>query len=242
MGISSGNAMLNQYIPDMCIKNPENSQTLLYDSVTKSFKNKTITAADLGLIAPDGLLWENIYRPGDVVTISDTLLTFKSVPRSEFNNGNGADRLNDLLDVSILSPITNKEVLKYDIGEGLWVNSLLSYNDLTDLPTNFLTDITNERLGDLLDVDLTGLNIGQTIVWNGTSFVPGESGVKTFIELDDVPNGYANASGKIVAVKLDETGLEYIDIPIPTPVPSTIISMDFGSFDNANAAMDAGTF
>ena len=187
MAITSNNALLNQFVPDFCIKTPVKGEALIYDNVTKSFKNKIITAEDIGLTPPAGLLWENTYQPGDVVTISDTLLTFKAVPKS-------------------------------DLGGGA------------------------ERLGDLLDVDLTGLTLGQTIVWNGTSFVPGESGVKSFIELDDVPNGYASAGGKVVAVKLDETGLEYIDIPVPTPVPSTIISMDFGSFANANAAMDAGTF
>lgn len=38
----------------------------------------------------------------------------------------------------------------------------------------------------------------------------GESGVQEFIELSDAPSSYTGQAGKIVGVKSDETGLEFI--------------------------------
>ena len=44
-------------------------------------------------------------------------------------------------------------------------------------------------------------------------FAAGGSGVTAFIQLSDVPNSYAGAAGKFVAVNGGETGLEFVNAP-----------------------------
>ena len=83
--------------------------------------------------------------------------------------------LNDLTDVTITSASTG-EVLRYDGAE--WVDAQLAYSDLSGTPTNvstfsndagYLTDITAENIGDLADVDITGLADGEILIYNSTS-------------------------------------------------------------------------
>lgn len=59
---------------------------------------------------------------------------------------------------------------------------------------NYLTDITNESLGDLSDVDLTGAVDGQAIVFDGINYVP-----------QDVVNSYNGRVGDVVPVDNDYT-------------------------------------
>mgnify|MGYP000159179471 CR=1 FL=1 len=83
--------------------------------------------------------------------------------------------LDGLRDVNITSASTG-EVLRYDGAE--WVDAQLAYSDLSGTPTNvstfsndagYLTDITAENIGDLADVDLTGLADGEILIYNSTS-------------------------------------------------------------------------
>ena len=83
--------------------------------------------------------------------------------------------LDDLTDVTITSASAG-EVLRYDGSE--WVDAQLAYSDLSGTPTNvstftndagYLTDITAENIGDLADVDLTGLADGNSLTYNATS-------------------------------------------------------------------------
>jgi len=109
------------------------------------------------------------------------------------NLPSGASALGDLTDVTITAASTG-EVLRYDGAE--WVDAQLAYSDLSGTPTlatvattgaysdlsgtptnvstftndaGYLTDITAENLGDLADVDLTGLADGEIIIYNATS-------------------------------------------------------------------------
>jgi hypothetical protein len=101
--------------------------------------------------------------------------------------------LNDLTDVTITAAATG-EVLRYN--GTAWVDAQLAYSDLSGTPTlatvattgaysdlsgtptnvstftndaGYLTDITAENLGDLANVDLTGLADGEIIIYNATS-------------------------------------------------------------------------
>ncbi|MDB4526306.1 hypothetical protein N9180_01820, partial [Akkermansiaceae bacterium] len=101
--------------------------------------------------------------------------------------------LDDLTDVTITSASTG-EVLRYDGSE--WVDAQLAYSDLSGTPTlatvattgaysdlsgtptnvstftndaGYLTDISAENIGDLADVDLTGLADGEILIYNSTS-------------------------------------------------------------------------
>ena len=83
--------------------------------------------------------------------------------------------LNDITDVTITAAATG-EVLRYS--GSAWVDAQLAYSDLSGAPTNvssftndagYISDITAENLGDLADVDLTGLADGEIIIYNSTS-------------------------------------------------------------------------
>jgi hypothetical protein len=96
---------------------------------------------------------------------------------------NGTNALNEvsvsqlsmLGDVTITGAATG-EVLRYN--GTAWVDAQLAYSDLSGAPTNvssftndagYISDITAESLGDLADVDLTGLADGEIIIYNATS-------------------------------------------------------------------------
>jgi len=101
--------------------------------------------------------------------------------------------LNDLTDVTITSASAG-EVLRYDGTK--WADAQLAYSDLSGTPTlatvattgaysdltgtptnvstftndaGYLTDISAENIGDLADVDLTGLADGEILIYNSTS-------------------------------------------------------------------------
>ena len=83
--------------------------------------------------------------------------------------------LNDITDVTITAAATG-EVLRYN--GSAWVDAQLAYSDLSGAPTNvssftndagYISDITAENLGDLANVDLTGLANGDVIIYNSTS-------------------------------------------------------------------------
>ena len=101
--------------------------------------------------------------------------------------------LDDLTDVTITAAATG-EVLRYN--GSAWVDAQLAYSDLSGTPTlatvattgaysdlsgtptnvstftndaGYISDITAENLGDLADVDLTGLADGEIIIYNATS-------------------------------------------------------------------------
>ena len=86
--------------------------------------------------------------------------------------------------------------------------------DITD--SDWISDITNESIGDLSDVDLTGIASGQIIEWTGTQFVPGDKNIgggSTFISLSDTPVNYTGSAGKVLAVNVGENAVEFIDAP-----------------------------
>jgi hypothetical protein len=66
---------------------------------------------------------------------------------------------------------------------------------------------------DLSDINQSGATLNQVPVWNGTSWSPATvsgAGSSAFTDLTDVPSSYTGQSGKIVAVKSTEDGLEFI--------------------------------
>lgn len=140
MAISSTNAIINQYVPDMYIKSPVTGETLIYDPTISGFRNSPITTASLGLLGPADFRWENDASPGDVVTLSDDLTTFKSLARSELGGPGTATQLNDLNDVGIISPILQNHVMAYDTSNDVWTNRYVSYHELINVPTNIVTD------------------------------------------------------------------------------------------------------
>jgi hypothetical protein len=120
MAISSQNALLNQYAPPFCIGSPVNGEALLYNSTKKVWENRPITATDLANVVPVDLVWAgDTFGPGDVVTISNDLQTFVSVPRADFGN---PVSLGDLSDVDLIAPLLDGEVLTFNSTTSTWTN------------------------------------------------------------------------------------------------------------------------
>jgi hypothetical protein len=69
------------------------------------------------------------------------------------------------------------------------------------------------RLGELVDVNLEGATNGQVLAlgpngnWHAVDM---SGGVSSFVDLTDTPDTYTGQSTKIVRVKADETGLEFV--------------------------------
>jgi hypothetical protein len=151
MAITSQNTNLNQFVPPMCVHAPVAGQTFLYNSAKRVWENKTIEAADLGGIAPEDLIWLNGFGPGDVVTISEDLTTFVSTPRSALSGPGAATSLNDLADVAIVSPILTNTVLTYN--GTVWTDGYVSYDDLTNVPTEFIPSAHTHTVTEITDLD-----------------------------------------------------------------------------------------
>jgi hypothetical protein len=69
----------------------------------------------------------------------------------------------------------------------------------------------NKPLSGLLDVDVAGIAVNQSIRWDGikwVAFTP-SAGVTSFTGLTDTPSSYTGQGGKIVKVKGTEDGLEF---------------------------------
>lgn len=65
------------------------------------------------------------------------------------------------------------------------------------------------------------------------------TGVTTFTGLSDTPNNYSGAAGKFVAVKADETGVEYVNQP-STTVERYTFRVNFNSSQNINTTNEGG--
>lgn len=74
-------------------------------------------------------------------------------------------------------------------------------------------NLSSTSIDSLSDVDTSSTppSTNQTLIWNGTKFVPGFS---QFTKLSDAPSSYVGQKGKTVRVKQDETGLEFGDIAL----------------------------
>ena len=79
-----------------------------------------------------------------------------------------------------------------------------------------VTNLSAQSIGDMTDVDLTGLQDGQVLVWNQatSTWIPADmsgGGVGTFVELTDTPSQYTGMAGKVATVNQAENALEFTD-------------------------------
>ena len=88
-----------------------------------------------------------------------------------------SESIDELSDVTITSA-SSGQVIKHDGSN--FVNAQLAYTDLSGVPTNvsdftndsaFISDITNENIGDLSDVTITSASNKDALVYNGSAWV-----------------------------------------------------------------------
>lgn len=88
-----------------------------------------------------------------------------------------SESIDELSDVTITSA-SSGQVIRHDGSN--FVNAQLAYTDLSGTPTNvsdftndsaFISDITNENIGDLSDVTITSASNKDALVYNGSAWV-----------------------------------------------------------------------
>lgn len=98
-------------------------------------------------------------------------------------------------------------------------------NTLLTNGAGYLTSLSSHSIDELSDVSTGGITTGQILIWNGTSFVPGNnagSGSASFIGLLDTPSTFSGQAGKYVAVNGGANALVFV-----TP-PGSLITSVFG--------------
>lgn len=98
--------------------------------------------------------FEELVDLGIIDSSGNNLLTFSN------EGGGGATDLDDLGDVTIVTPLDNN-LLAFDVGSQLWLNQTASQAGLSELghthvPGDIIGLVNPEVLDDLLDVDTTG--------------------------------------------------------------------------------------
>ena len=107
--------------------------------------------------------------------------------------------------------------------------------NITNLNNDKLEDITNESIGDLSDVDLTGIADGNALVWNNANskFEVGSAGASSINDLSDV-NSSAPMEGYVLT--WNSTNMAYE--PVDPDAAATIT----GNITTVNGTMDTMTF
>lgn len=154
--------------------------------------------------------------------------------------------INDLTDVTITTP-SSGQYIKYNGTR--YVNSDIAYNDITGKPTlssvatsgsyNDLSDkpvipAVPDSVGDLSDVDITGISNGQVLQWSGSTFIPANvsaGGAGSLNELSDVTLTSVS-SGQILkynGTAFVNTTIDYSEVS-GTPTLSTVATS--GSYND----------
>ena len=107
--------------------------------------------------------------------------------------------------------------------------------NITNLNNDKLENITNESIGDLSDVNLTGVADGNALVWNNAAsrFEPGSAGASSINDLSDV-NSAAPMDGYVLT--WNSTNMAY------EPVDPDAVATITGNITTVNGTMDTMTF
>ena len=90
----------------------------------------------------------------------------------------------------------------------------------------YLQDINSESIGSLIDVDTSGIQVGQILSWDGLRLTPTDTAAATtFVGLTDTPTEYLGKQGFILKVNTLEDGLEFAN-----NIDDLVNIVDGGSF------------
>lgn len=93
-----------------------------------------------------------------------------------------------------------------------------SYTAITDAP--WITNISGESIGDLSDVSIGGITVGQALIWTGSSFAP-----------QGVVNDFNGRTGSVVPQASDYAG---VYAPITHSHTGSEIDMSMGQLNNVS--------
>ena len=189
-GVANGYAPLDDTtkIPNEFINFPE--QGFLYrgtwDASTGAYPTDTPEDKTVYYVAVEGEVNGIIYRPGDLLMYIDSTTGWIKIDNYQLVksvNGQTGDViveffLNDLLDVSVdYSTITDGSVLYYDSNDTKWYAKIID---------------TDKALSELTDVVLSTPASGDSLVYNGTSWIN-----KNLISDSSIGNDTTWSSSKI---------------------------------------------
>lgn len=182
-------------LADVEITTVADRQFLVYDGNSSNWINSTIDLGDLNNVDTSGA------ATGNALVFDGT----NWVPATI------AYELGELTDVT-LATLTAGNVLYFD-GEG-WVNQTLDTDDVTEGTNLYYTDgrvqdvIESASVGDLSDVDLTGLTAGDALVFDGEDWVVDRSTYQKTSEKGQA-DGYASldASGKVPTTQIPDLAI-----------------------------------
>jgi len=171
-------------LSDVTVTSTSNGQFLVYNNGSGEWENQTINMFD-----------------GDYTNLTNKPTLFSGSYNDLTDQPTIPANLGDLSNVSSTAPSTG-HVLKWSGsewapaadstatgGSGISLTDLssgvgLSYNNITG------QFALNASIGDLLDVNTSGIASGQILKWNGSSFVAGDDNVLQ--DTDSLPEGSAN--------------------------------------------------
>tara|TARA_B000000557_G_scaffold203142_1_gene168553 strand:+ start:4652 stop:9070 length:4419 start_codon:yes stop_codon:yes gene_type:complete len=171
-------------LSDVAITGTSNGQFLVYNNTSGEWENQTVNIFD-----------------GDYTNLTNKPTLFSGSYTDLTNKPTIPANLGDLANVSSSAPSTG-HVLKWSGsewapaadstatgGSGISLTDLssgvgLSYNNVTG------QFALNASIGDLLDVNTSGIASGQILKWNGSAFVAGDDNVLQ--DTDSLPEGSAN--------------------------------------------------
>lgn len=161
------------------------------------------------------------------------------------------ESLSQLNDVSFTG-LTNNDIIRFNgsswvnVPQATFFDALFNAKDTDDLSegstnlyfTNARADarISLASIGDLSDVDISGVTTGQVLKWNGTNFVPATdlnapAGSNTYVQFND-SGVFGGDSGLTFNKTTDQLGINNIQFSLtPTTTPTGAGQVAWNSTD-----------
>ena len=167
-------------IADVADQDPTDTQVLAWSTSQSSWVPTDAATPDLtsAVISDLSDVAIGVINDGQVLVWNDSA--------SQFQPGDvlgATTELSDLADVADQAP-TDTQVLAWNASSTNW--------EPQDSAT---VDLTSAVISDLSDVSIAVINSGQTLIWNGTNFVPGDLGGDVVSDTSPVLGGALDAGG-----------------------------------------------
>ena len=148
------------------------------------------------------ILHKRSATPASAPTVGDLALGELAINTSDgklyFKKDDGAESIIEIGEAGV-APVTS-----------VFGRSGAVVAEAGDYSSFYLSDIASESIGDLSDVELTGLALGDVLTWSGAAFTPVALPAE-FTTLTDTPANYTGSQGQLLAVNAGGTAVEFVD-------------------------------